>query len=252
MRSAAEAGLDVIGLSDHDTTQGWPEAAVEAADLGLEFVPGVEVSCQRAGRSIHLLVLWPSGEDPDFLAMIERTRVARVDRARQIVALLSEDYELDWDRVALRAENAETIGRPHIADALVDIGAVSDRDEAFVSLLGTHSPYYRPHYAPEIADALAVVRAAGGVPILAHPGAEGRTLVSDDVITDLAARGLVGLEIDHRDHSEAQKARLAGLAQRLRLIRTGASDYHGSGKKNRLGENLTSPEAFEALREVRG
>ncbi|MCJ7827500.1 MAG: PHP domain-containing protein [Demequinaceae bacterium] len=252
MRAAARVGLDVIGLSDHDTTQGWGEATAEAAALGLGFIPGVEVSCRHDGKSIHLLALWPSGEDPEFLAMLERTRDSRVERARQIVDLLAQDYELDWDAVISKAPNAETIGRPHIADALVDIGVIADRDAAFIALLGTDSPYYLPHYAPEIADAIAIVRGAGGVPVLAHPGADDRTVTSDDLIVELASQGLVGLEIDHREHSEAQKARLAALASRLSLIRTGASDYHGAGKQNRLGENLTSPEAYEALQEARG
>lgn len=251
MRAAARAGLDIVGLSDHDTVLGWKEAAAEATSLGLGFVPGVEVSCRREGRSIHLLALWASETDIRFLKMIERTRISRVERARQIVALLSEDYDLDWDSVEAKAENAETIGRPHIADALVDIGAISNRDEAFMNLLGTDSSYYVPHFAPEIGEAIAVVRAAGGVPILAHPGADGRSVIPDDLIIELAARGLIGLEVDHRDHSEVQRERLSDLATRLGLVRTGASDYHGTGKQNRLGENLTTPEAYALLEAAR-
>ena len=247
MWAAAAAGLDVIGLSDHDTTQGWAEAAAAAATLGSQFIPGVEVSTRHAGRSIHLLALWPSADDAAFVQMLAKTREARVERAKQIVFLLAEDYSLEWDSVLSRAETAETIGRPHIADALVDMGVVPTRDDAFSDLLGNDSPYYVPHYAPEVGDAVELVLEAGGVPVLAHPGADGRGVVPDSVIESLVGRGLVGLEVDHRDHSAAQRERLAGLADRLGLVRTGSSDYHGSGKQNRLGENLTTPEAYAAL-----
>ena len=253
MRAAAAAGLDIVGLSDHDTTLGWDEAERAAAALGLGFVPGVEVSARHKGTSVHLLALWPSRDDPDFAGMLLRTREGRVDRARKMVALLAEDYSLEWDAVASKADGAETIGRPHIADALVEAGVVATRDGAFVDLLGQDSPYYVPHYAPEIAEAVGCVRRAGGVPILAHPAAVGRGFVaSDGLVESLAGMGLIGIEVDHRDHSEAQRERLAALATRLGLVRTGSSDYHGAGKLNRLGENLTDPEAFEALREARG
>ncbi len=251
IRAAAREGLDVVGLADHDTTTGWAEASREAATVGLEFIPAVEVSTRHEGSSIHLLALWPR-EDPAFLSMLEKTRTARVDRARQIVSRLGEDFDLTWEGVVLKAVNAETIGRPHIADALVDLGVVPDRDAAFAELLATHSPYYVPHYAPKIEEAIVVVRSVGGVPVLAHPGAEGRTVVSDDLIADLARCGLAGLEVDHRDHSETQKDRLSKVAGRLDLIRTGGSDYHGLGKQNRLGENLTSPEAYRLLIQARG
>ncbi len=252
MRAAVAAGLDVIGLCDHDTTLGWVEATAEAAALGLEFVPGVEVSTRHAGRSIHLLALWPSIDDAAFVQMLAKTREARVERARQIVSLLAEDYALEWDSVASKAEGAETIGRPHIADALVEAGVVTTRDTAFDDLLGSDSPYYVPHYAPEVGDAVETVVEAGGVPVLAHPGADGRgAVVPDSLIEALVGRGLVGLEVDHRDHSAAERERLVGLVVRLGLVRTGASDYHGTGKQNRLGENLTTPEAYAALQAAR-
>ena len=251
IRAAAREGLHVVGLADHDTTAGWAEASREAAIVGLDLIPAVEVSTRHEGSSIHLLALWPR-EDPAFLSMLEKTRTARIDRARQIVSRLAEDFDLEWTRVASKAQDAETVGRPHIADALVDLGVVPHRDAAFAELLAIHSPYYVPHYAPEVEEAVAIVRSVGGVPVLAHPGAKGRTVVSDDLIAALVGCGLVGLEVDHRDHSDHQKARLSRLADRLGLIRTGGSDYHGSGKQNRLGENLTSPEAYGLLVEARG
>ena len=253
MRAAATAGLDVVGLSDHDTMAGVAEAAREAAALGLELVPGIEVSCRVHGMSVHLLALWVDPDDREISAMLERTRTARIDRAKEMVARLGRDYPLEWEAVSARAAAADTVGRPHIADALVDAGVVETRDLAFADMLARDSVYYVPHYAPKAADAVAQVRASGAVPVLAHPGAEarGRVLTDADII-DLAGAGLVGLEVDHRDHDAPQRERLAGLAARLGLTRTGSSDYHGAGKLNRLGENLTSPEAYAALLAARG
>ena len=246
--AAAVAGIDIVGLADHDTTAGWGEAERACATLGIEFVPAVEVSCRWSGMSVHLLALWPSGADEQFLAIIARTRQARIGRAREIVALLGKDFPLDWEGVVARSTSAATVGRPHIADALVDAGVVATRDAAFADLLGSDSPYYVPHYAPEVSDAVTAVVAAGGVPVLAHPGADGRgRVLPDEAIEALAANGLVGIEVDHRDHSDAQRERLAALASGLGLVRTGSSDYHGTGKLNRLGENITSPEAFARL-----
>jgi predicted metal-dependent phosphoesterase TrpH len=252
MRAAAAAGLDVVALTDHDAVDGWEEAGAEAARLGLEFVPGIEVSCRHKGVSIHLLAYWPRRADPELTAMLALTRDARVDRAREIVRRVGEDYPLTWEQVTAWSEDAATVGRPHIADALVAEGIFPDRDAAFAEVLGGNSRYYVPHYAPEVVDAVRTLRAAGGVPVFAHPGADGRgRIVATSVIEAMADAGMVGLEVDHRDHSPAQRERLAGVAERLGLVRTGASDYHGAGKANRLGEELTSTEAFQALKAAR-
>lgn len=253
MRSAAAAGLDVVALTDHDSMLGWDEAAAEADRLGIEFVPGIEVSCRHKGVSIHLLAYWPRREDPVVQEMLARTRDARVHRAQEIVRLVAQDYPLTWDDVVAQSGDAATVGRPHIADALVAAGHVPTRDAAFEHILAGNSRYYVPHYAPDVVDAVRTLRAAGGVPVFAHPGADGRgRVVASSVIESMAAAGLVGLEVDHRDHSDAQRERLAAIAERLRLVRTGASDYHGLGKLNRLGENLTSPASYDALRAARG
>lgn len=252
MCAAAAASLDVVALTDHDSMDGWEEAASEAASLGLGFVPGIEVSCRHRGVSIHLLSYWHRADDADVNAMLVQTRSSRVDRAREIVGKIALDYPLTWDQVQTQAEGAATVGRPHIADALVAQGVVATRDDAFSEILAGNSRYYVPHYAPEVNDAVRALRAAGGVPVFAHPGADGRgRVVPTSVIESMADAGLVGLEIDHRDHSDVQVVRLARIARQLGLIRTGASDYHGAGKLNRLGENLTSPDAFAALESAR-
>jgi predicted metal-dependent phosphoesterase TrpH len=253
MRAAARAGLDVVGMCDHDTTAGWEEASGEAVALGIELVPGIEVSCKQDGRSVHLLALWPDAGNGEMVAMLTRTRASRIDRAKEIVARLARDYPLEWEAVAARSKSADTVGRPHIADALVDVGLVESREQAFAELLGADSPYYVPHYAPDVIEAVRCVRRAGGVPVLAHPGAIGRgSVLSGEAIGVLVEAGLAGLEIDHRDNSIEQRDRLAAIATRFGLVRTGSSDYHGEGKPNRLGENLTTDDAYAALKAVRG
>lgn len=248
MSAAARAGLNVVALTDHDTVAGLDEAAAAAAELGIEFVPGIEVSCSHRGISIHLLSYWHDVDDAQVAAMLVQTRNARLDRAREIVKKISVDYPVTWDQVVARSGGAATIGRPHIADALVDHGVVPTRDAAFAQILAGNSRYYVPHYAPEVTAAVRTMRRAGGVPVFAHPGADARgRVVPTSVIDAMASAGLVGLEIDHRDHSPEQRTRLSLIGERLGLVRTGASDYHGTGKLNRLGENLTTPDAFAAL-----
>ncbi|WP_084077168.1 PHP domain-containing protein [Demequina sp. NBRC 110057] len=251
MREAAEAGLDVVALTDHDSILGWEEASAEADAVGVRFVPGIEVSCKHRGISIHLLSYWHDRADADVRDMLALTREARVHRARAIVDVLAADFPLTWGAVADRA-GAATVGRPHIADALVDLGVVPTRDAAFDRILAPGSRYYVPHFAPEVTAAVATMRRAGGVTVFAHPGATARgRVVGDAVVAEMAHAGLVGVEVDHRDHDDAQRGRLGALADGLGLVRTGASDYHGTGKRNRLGENLTSPAAFAALEAAR-
>ena len=252
IRAAAAAQLDVVALTDHDAVSGWAEASAAAAEAGLEFVPGIEVSCRHSGVSIHLLGYWPNAGSEQFQSMIAQTRDARVHRAEQIVHRVAADYPLTWDEVLTHATASDTVGRPHIADALVARGHFATRDDAFAEVLAGNSRYYVPHYAPGVVEAIETLRACGGVPVFAHPGADARgRVVRDSVIVEMADAGLAGLEVDHRDHSPEQRERLSALAQRLGLIRTGSSDYHGAGKLNRLGENLTSPEAFAELRAQR-
>ena len=248
VRAAARAGLDVVALTDHDTTAGWAEAAVTARRLGVVLVPGTEISCQAGGISVHLLSYLHDPDDAALRAETDRTRDDRVDRARRIVDRLAEDVAIAWEDVLAQVEDGATVGRPHIADALVARGVVTDRDEAFAGLLHAGSPYYVRHYAPDAADAVRLVRAAGGVPVMAHPkaGRRGR-VVGDDVVAALADAGLAGLEVDHRDHLPTERVALRGLARDLGLFVTGASDYHGTGKLNEIGEHTTSPEVLEAI-----
>lgn len=248
LQEARTAGLTVVGLTDHDSTAGWSEAAVAAADTGVGLLPGVEISCSRDGISIHLLGYLLDPADPALLAEFDRTRSDRDSRARRIVERLAPDTGLTWDEVVAHTPPGATIGRPHIADALVARGVVPDRSAAFEDLLRTGGRYYVSHYAPDPVEAVRLVNAAGGVAVMAHPLAAARgRVVEESVIEQMAAAGLAGLEVDHRDHSPQQRAQAAAIADRLGLVPTGSSDFHGTGKPNQLGENTTSSEALAAL-----
>lgn len=248
--AAGRAGLGVVALTDHDTTAGWAEATQAATLAGVAVVLGTEVSARARGVSVHLLSYLQDPVHPALLAALERTRTARLDRARTMVELLGRDFDLTWDDVVAQTRPDTTVGRPHIADALVARGVVVDRSAAFASMLVPRSKYYVPHYAPDALDAIAAVRASGGVPVFAHPGADGRgRVVPDAVIEAMADSGLAGLEVHHRDHSPAQVARLTALATRLGLLITGSSDYHGAGKPNQIGENVTDSGVLVAIEE---
>ena len=250
VEQAALAGLSVVGLTDHDTTAGWAAAEEAARRTGIALVRGTEISARAGGVSVHVLSYL---HDPEHLALREqneRVRAARTERARTMVDLLARDFALTWDDVMDHTAPGTTIGRPHIADALVTAGYAADRSAAFASMLRPGTQYYVPHYAPDAIDAIRAVRAAGGVAVFAHPGADLRgRVVPDTVIEEMTEAGLAGLEVRHRDNSPAQQRRLSDIAASLGLLVTGSSDYHGAGKPNVLGENTTSPDVLDAIEE---
>ncbi|RZS87223.1 hypothetical protein EV189_2648 [Motilibacter rhizosphaerae] len=248
VRDAAAAGLDVVALTDHDTTHGWDEAAA-ALPPGLALVRGAEISCRFSDVSLHLLAYLFDPEDPALAAELSRVRDSRVPRAQEMVSRLrAAGVDVGWDDVLEQVEDGATVGRPHIADALVHRGVVEDRGEAFRGLLNSRSAYYVRHHSLDPIAAIRTVRRAGGVPVLAHPFARHRGKVLDDsAVTAMVEAGLAGLEVDHRDHSAEDRARLLRLARGLGLLVTGSSDYHGSGKENRLGEHTTDPAVLDAI-----
>jgi 3',5'-nucleoside bisphosphate phosphatase len=249
VRCAVQAGLDVFALTDHDTTTGWDEAA--AAAQGIALVRGIEISCQHEGVTIHLLGYLQDPTAPALLEELERSRQSRQTRAQNIVELLSADLDLHWDDVLEHIEPGATVGRPHIADALVAKGIVASRDQAFASYLYNGSPYYAAHYAPDPVRAVRLVGQAGGVAVMAHPFASKRGRVVDDrVIEAMAAAGMAGLEVQHRDHSGDQVRHGLDLAASLDLFVTGSSDYHGDGKSNLLGENTTDPIVLQRIEDL--
>jgi len=247
-RVAADEGLAAIALTDHDTTAGWAAAFAGARGTGLTVIPGIELSTQLDFASVHLLGYLFDPDDPDLVAETGRIRDERLHRAEAMVARIARDHDLTWDDVLAQTAPGATIGRPHIADALVARGHVPDRSAAFASILNWRGGYYQPHYAPEPIVGVRLVRAAGGLPVIAHPGAPGASRVLDEArIRSLVDAGLYGLEVHHRDNPPAERARLLGIAGRLGLVVTGSSDYHGSGKPNRLAENSTDPDVLERM-----
>jgi 3',5'-nucleoside bisphosphate phosphatase len=248
IEAGAAAGLDVIALTDHDTAAGWPAASETARRPGLTLLPGAEISCQMDGIGVHMLAYLYDPADAALLEETSRTRTDRLARAQRMVQRMSRDLDITWADVLEHVDPDATVGRPHLADALVANGVVSSRDEAFATLLHARSPYYLPHYSPDAIRIVELILAAGGVPVIAHPraGRRGR-LISDQDIADLADAGMVGLEVDHRDHQPAERQALRALAADLDLLTTGSSDYHGTGKQNRIGENTTAPEVLEKI-----
>jgi len=251
VRAAADAGVDVVALTDHDVMTGWEEAGCAGRELGVVVVPGIEVSCSWRGISVHLLAYLPDPGDEALVRELAASRHSRDSRLQVMVERLAADgYPVSYEEVLATAADDASLGRPHIADVLVSNGVFGHRDEAFVDVLSSRSRYYVSHAAPDPVRATELVVAAGGVAVLAHPFAakRGRT-VTDEVVADMAEAGLAGLEVDHRDHGPAEHARAEGLAARLGLLRTGSSDYHGEGKQNRLAENTTAPAVLEAILE---
>jgi predicted metal-dependent phosphoesterase TrpH len=207
------------------------------------------MSCVYGGVSLHLLAYLFDPSHAELAAEMSMALDDRVPRAKAIVAkLAAAGHPVTWELVLDQLQDGATVGRPHIADTLVAAGVVADRNEAFTTLLHDDSPFFVGHYYVDALRAVELVRAAGGVPVFAHPAAATRgTTVGDDAIRAMAAAGLAGLEVDHRDNAPADRERLRALAAELGLLVTGASDYHGAGKDNRLGEHTTDPEVLDAL-----
>jgi predicted metal-dependent phosphoesterase TrpH len=250
--TARAAGLDVVALTDHDTTAGWAEAEA-ARPSGLTVVPGMELSCRwfpgdQPPISVHLLAYLFDPLHPGFAAERARLRDERLERGERIVAALAAaGYPVAWERIVERSDGG-VVGRPHIARALVEAGAADSVDHAFATLLHHRSPYYVTKADTDVREGITLVRAAGGVPVFAHGLATKRgRIVGDDAITAMVEAGLLGLEVDHPDHTPDERAHLRDLAADLGLIVTGSSDYHGSNKETPLGACTTDPDQFEAI-----
>ncbi|MFB7827070.1 PHP domain-containing protein [Streptomyces hydrogenans] len=245
VRNAMAAGLDVVALTDHDTTRGHAEA-IAAAPEGLTVVPGAELSCRLDGIGLHMLAYLFDPEESALLAERELVRDDRVPRARAMVAKLQLlGVPVTWEQVA-RIAGDGSVGRPHVAEALVELGVVPDVSGAFTTeWIADGGRAHVEKHELDPADAIRLVKAAGGVTVLAHPAAVKRgQVVPESALAALAEAGLDGIEVDHMDHDEPTRARLRGLAKELGLLVTGSSDYHGSRKTCRLGEYTTDPEIY--------
>ena len=249
VKKALATGVTTLGITDHDSTAGWAEA-VTAIQPQIQLVLGAEISCLTTdGISVHMLGLLFDGEDEQMQQMLSDSRDTRLPRMRKMVALLQADgFDISLEDVYQAAPDQATIGRPHLADALVAKKIVATRDEAFADLLHNESKYYVTHAAPTPADAIATIKSAGGVAVIAHPFASRRgQILTADSFQDLVAAGLDGIEVHHRDQNAAEQQVLIEIARELHLVTTGASDYHGIGKLNAMAENTTHPAQWEAL-----
>ncbi|MBV7700817.1 PHP domain-containing protein [Streptomyces sp. TRM70350] len=254
VRNAAAAGLDVVGLTDHDTTRGHAEA-IAALPEGLTLVTGAELSCRIDGISMHMLAYLFDAEEPALLAERELVRDDRVPRAQGMIAKLNElGVPVTWEQV-LRIAGDGSVGRPHVASALVELGVVPSVGDAFTpDWLADGGRAFVEKHETDPFEAIRLIKGAGGVAVFAHPGAakRGRT-VPESAIAEMAAAGLDGIEVDHMDHDPDTRARLRGLAKELGLLVTGSSDYHGSRKTVALGEYTTDPEVYgEIIRRATG
>jgi predicted metal-dependent phosphoesterase TrpH len=251
INKALAAGITTIGLTDHDSIGGWQEAT-NALRGGISLVPGAEISCQTTdGISVHILGLLFDSNNSQLMNTLEKTRENRHGRMEKIIARINEaGIDISMADVLEQLSDGATLGRPHLADALVKKGVVASRDEAFSQMLHNNSKYYVSHYSPSPEDAIKLIKAAGGVSVIAHPMASHRgRIISLATFGSLITAGLDGIEVDHRDHSPDEKAQLITLAKESNLVMTGASDYHGNGKLNQLGEYITEPSQWEKLEE---
>lgn len=250
--AARRAGVDVLGLADHDTTAGWAEAAAAAQVFGVVVVPGIEVSTRWDEADVHLLALWPDDTDTALAAMLEHIRAGRLTRVPRMLDELAGHGVTITERDVRRAAGpAVSLGRPHVADALVAAGVVASREQAFAEWIGEGRPGHVAKPAPPLDDAIGVVRAAGGVTVLAHPWGRGsRAVLGEPALRVLTRAGLDALEVDHVDHDDADRAALRAVAAALGVLVTGGSDYHGRGKAGvALGMNTTSPQVYRELRD---
>jgi hypothetical protein len=252
VEAARAARIDVLGITDHDTVRGWDEAEQAARRAGIALVRGIEITCREDSLSIHLLGYLTDPEDRALMEELAKARDSRATRLERMVERMAEGgIRITYPEVLAQVAPGATPGRPHIADALIANGTIRHRDEAFAEWLHDKSPYYVHHYSLDPVEAVGLVRAAGGVPVIAHPFTRTRgEVVGDELVERMAAAGLVGLEAHHRDHGPDEVARAVELARRLDLVVTGASDYHGVGKLNRLAEFTTAPAALERIEEL--
>lgn len=263
-RQAKLAGVDVLALTDHDTTHGWAQAASAAAAEGIGFVPGIEVTTRAHVYSpsgelhkfgVHMLAYLPDPNHAELQQVLGESVSSRELRLRAIVEKIAEDYDLEWSDVEMFIEQGATFGRPAVADAMVHRGHFESRDRVFAEVWPNGADrYYVPNRGvPDTIEAIRLIRRAGGVPVIAHPLSRGKgpevgQPMPRDHFEEMIAAGLAGFEVDHRDVPEHAQKWLREMASEFDLVITGSSDYHGlTGKKNRLGENTTSPEMLDRI-----
>jgi predicted metal-dependent phosphoesterase TrpH len=251
IENAKAAGLDVVALTDHDTTIGWAEAEEAAERAGIRLVKGLEVSTELEHQSVHLLGYEVDPAHAPLVEELAKVIDGRTGRVPKFVARFREiGIDVTAEEILAKLGEGDAVGRPHLADVLIDKGVVATRDEAFRDYLSPGKPGYVGRYEVPTLEAVRLVKAAGGKAVLAHPWSRGSDRVmTADRIAELVEAGLDGIEVDHADHSDDDREALRKIAASLGLIVTGSSDYHGSGKgpEFALGANVTDPEEMAKL-----
>ena len=253
VRAATASGLDVVAITDHDTAEGWDEAEATARETGIALVRGMEISTRHDGHGVHLLAYLPDPGHPPLVAELARILEGRSSRLPAMLERLRGlGIDIGAEDVYRVAGDAVSTGRPHVADALVALGVVADRAEAFRRYLSAGRPAYANRYAAQLETMLRLVDEAGGVSVIAHPwGRHGREEPDEATLAGLVEAGLSGIEVDHQDHDAPTRERLRGIARNLDLVATGSSDHHGTGKvDHELGCNTTAPDEFHRLLEL--
>ncbi len=248
--AAKAEGLDVLAITDHDSADGWAEAAEAAADSGVELVRGMEISTRHQGDGVHLLAYLPDPTYPDLHEALAEILDGRGSRVPAMIERLRElGSAITLDDVRRANPTTPAIGRPHLADALVTLGEVADRDEAFERFLAAGRPAYVDRYAAPLASMIDIIDRAGGVSVIAHPwGRNAPASLDEESLAALTEGGLAGIEVDHEDHDVETRERLRAIARNLGLVATGSSDHHGVGKTgHQLGCNTTDPDQYERL-----
>jgi predicted metal-dependent phosphoesterase TrpH len=249
VNKALASGITTLAITDHDSISGWDEA-ISALRPGLSLVPGAEISCQTTdGISVHILGLLFDPNHVELINTLSKTRENRHGRMEKIISRINEaGIDISMADVLEQLSDGATLGRPHLADALVKKGVVASREEAFTQMLHNNSKYYVSHYSPSPEVAIKLIKEAGGVAVIAHPMASHRgRVISSETFGSIINSGLDGIEVDHRDHTPDEKRELINLAKEFDLVMTGSSDYHGNGKLNMLGEYTTHPKQWEKL-----
>jgi 3',5'-nucleoside bisphosphate phosphatase len=251
VRKARAVGLDVVGLTDHDTFDGLDEAVAEGERVGIHVVRGMELSCSRRGDSVHVLAYGADPASPGLAAEMARVRDGRLGRLSGVLAKLAElGVPVTEAEVMAQVGESPSVGRPHIADALIQAGHVRDRQEAFDRFLADGGPAHVHRYTIEVDRGIDLVHEAGGLAVIAHPWGRSREHVLPPSLLEALVRDhrLDGIEVDHQDHDAETRQRLRTLAANLGLLATGSSDYHGAGKLDHdLGCNTTDPEVFDEM-----
>lgn len=247
---ARAVGLSVLAITDHDTLKGWQQLRERERASALTIVPGAEISCRTSGgMSVHMLGYLFDPDDVRLNELMELTRDDRIPRIRRMIELLNAaQIDVTFEDVLRHSDSAATVGRPHLADALVTRGVVEDRNEAFARFLHNDSPFYVGHLAPTPEEAIAAIKAADGVSVLAHglAGSRGDTYTIDEIAA-LVSVGLDGVEVEHRDHDSQARSTLREFAAAMNIFMTGSSDYHGIAVGQRLAMEVTAPRVWEGI-----